>query len=179
MHWWLLEAEHKNEWENQISEYRVLLCSNGNALEPGKSGSHTTFWMLSIALNDPWTEAILMYMFSIFRFLFSFFYFVIFYIYLHVYPPPHSSSLSPPTIPASEQNLFCPLVLQFCWREIIGNSKKDTVFLLVWDKDSYTEREGCFQALVYFISWSPSQSGLCQFKITLFALHFQNLEIHC
>jgi hypothetical protein len=40
----------------------------------------------------------------------------------------------------SKQNLFCPLVLQFCWRENISDNKKDIAFLLVWDKDSYTER---------------------------------------
>jgi hypothetical protein len=35
--------------------------------------------------------------------------------------------------------MFCPLLL-FCWREDISHNKKDIVFLLVWDKDSYTER---------------------------------------
>jgi hypothetical protein len=38
------------------------------------------------------------------------------------------------------QNLFCPLVLQICWRENIRDNKKDIVFLLVWGKDSYAER---------------------------------------
>jgi hypothetical protein len=36
----------------------------------------------------------------------------------------------------SRQNLFCTLVLQFCWRENI----RDIAILLVWTKDSYTER---------------------------------------
>jgi hypothetical protein len=45
-----------------------------------------------------------------------------------------------PSTPASQQKLFCPLVLQFCWRENTRNNKKDMAFLLVWDKDSYTER---------------------------------------
>jgi hypothetical protein len=35
---------------------------------------------------------------------------------------------------------FCPLVLWFCWRENIRDNKKDTAFLVVWDKDSCTER---------------------------------------
>jgi hypothetical protein len=48
------------------------------------------------------------------------------------------SSLPPPT--TSRQNLFHPLVLWFCWREDISDNKKDIAFLLVWDKDSYTER---------------------------------------
>jgi hypothetical protein len=39
----------------------------------------------------------------------------------------------------SGQNLFCPL-LQFCWREDMSNNRRDSVFLLVWHKDSYTER---------------------------------------
>jgi hypothetical protein len=30
--------------------------------------------------------------------------------------------------------------LQFCWRENLRDHKKDIAFLLVWDKDSYTER---------------------------------------
>jgi hypothetical protein len=40
---------------------------------------------------------------------------------------------------ASRQNMFCPF-LQFCWRENIRDKKKDIALLLVWDKDSYTER---------------------------------------
>jgi hypothetical protein len=32
-----------------------------------------------------------------------------------------------------------PLVLQLCWQGNIEITRK-TVFLLVWDKDSYTER---------------------------------------
>jgi hypothetical protein len=42
--------------------------------------------------------------------------------------------------PTSVQNLFCLLVLQFCWRENIEDNKKSRAILLVWDKDSYTER---------------------------------------
>jgi hypothetical protein len=33
-----------------------------------------------------------------------------------------------------------PLVLPFCWRENISDNKKDIAFLLVWGKDSYTEK---------------------------------------
>jgi hypothetical protein len=48
---------------------------------------------------------------------------------------------TPPAQPlASRQNLFCPHLLQFCWRENIRDNKKDIVFFLVWDKDSYIER---------------------------------------
>jgi hypothetical protein len=39
----------------------------------------------------------------------------------------------------SRQNLFCPLLLWLCCRENIRD-KKDILFLLVWGKDSYTER---------------------------------------
>jgi hypothetical protein len=50
-------------------------------------------------------------------------------------------SLSPPCyLPPFRQNLFSPPLLQFCWRENIRDNKKDIAFLLVWDKDSYTER---------------------------------------
>jgi hypothetical protein len=45
-----------------------------------------------------------------------------------------------PPSSASRQNLFCLLVLRFCWRENIRDNKKVIVFLLVWDKDNYTER---------------------------------------
>jgi hypothetical protein len=73
--------------------------------------------------------------FNSFFFFFILFYY--FYICLHVYT--FFGPESPPT-PASGQNLFHPLVLWFCWRENIGDSKKDLAFLLVWDKDRYTER---------------------------------------
>jgi hypothetical protein len=65
------------------------------------------------------------------------------YLYVHTclghlshYPlfPPSS-----PTPLTSRQNLFCPL-LQYCWRENIRDNKKDIIFLLAWNKDSYTER---------------------------------------
>jgi hypothetical protein len=76
--------------------------------------------------------------FSSISFLFNFFY--CFYIYSYVYTlfgPPFPSILC---LPASRQNLFCPLVLQFCWRENIRDNKKDIAFFLVWDKGSYIER---------------------------------------
>jgi hypothetical protein len=57
-------------------------------------------------------------------------------------------SLPPPRpYPCFRQNLFRPLVLQFCRRQNIKDSKKDMVFLLIWDKDSYTE--SCFHLHVY------------------------------
>jgi hypothetical protein len=43
-------------------------------------------------------------------------------------------------LPASGQKLFRPLVLSFCWRKNITVNKKNTAFLLVWDKDRYTGR---------------------------------------
>jgi hypothetical protein len=67
-------------------------------------------------------------------------FFIIAYSFFHMSihclgPCPLPLPLAPLT---SRQNLFCPL-LQFCWREGISD-KKDIVFLLVWDKDSYTQR---------------------------------------
>jgi hypothetical protein len=96
-------------------------------------------------------------------------------------PPAPTPALFPPTSFASRQNLFIP-ILQFCWREDIRDNKKDIAFLLVWDKDSYTER---FLALLpctcvlspelvhlYQTSWllpGHHHSGLCKFKITILA----------
>jgi hypothetical protein len=48
-----------------------------------------------------------------------------------------SPAPSPPT--ASGKNLFCPLVLWF-FEEKTCDNKKDLAFLLLWGKDSYTER---------------------------------------
>jgi hypothetical protein len=64
---------------------------------------------------------------------------------------------SPPTFQA---DLFCPFVLQFCWREIIGNKKKGIAFLLVWDKDSYTERFLVLLPCTYVLQ--PTLVLLCQ-----------------
>jgi hypothetical protein len=66
---------------------------------------------------------------------FFFLLFYYFYIYLHVY-----TLLGPPTPPTSMQNLFHPLLFWFCWRENIGDNKKNIAFLLVWGKHGYTER---------------------------------------
>jgi hypothetical protein len=52
----------------------------------------------------------------------------------------HCLSHSPPYPRTSGQNSSCPLVLQFCWRQNVGANKKDIGFLLLWGKDSYTER---------------------------------------
>jgi hypothetical protein len=49
-------------------------------------------------------------------------------------------SFSPHIPLTSRQTVFCPLVLQFCWRENIRDSKKYIAFLLGGDRDSYTER---------------------------------------
>jgi hypothetical protein len=71
--------------------------------------------------------------------------------------------------------------LQFCWREDISNNKEDKAFLLLWGKDSYTER---FLALLpctrvnytqmdsslpdlFTSSQSPSHIDLCHFKVTV------------
>jgi hypothetical protein len=80
-------------------------------------------------------EKVVLYLpqyFAFFSFLLLFYHF---YIYLHVYTSP-----SPPNSPTSGLNLFCPLILRYCWRERIIDNKKDMSFLLVWEKDSHTER---------------------------------------
>jgi hypothetical protein len=104
-----------------------------------------------------------------------------FYIYTRVYIV--CLGYSPTPTPCFWAELFCILILWFCWRENIRDNKNNSV-LLVWDKDRYTER---FLALLpctcvlqpklvhlylpdLTTSRSPSHSGLCQFnKITVFA----------
>jgi hypothetical protein len=39
-----------------------------------------------------------------------------------------------PSLLTSRQNLFCPLVLQFFWKDSIRDNKKDIAFFLVWIK---------------------------------------------
>jgi hypothetical protein len=76
------------------------------------------------------------------------------------------------------QNMFHPLFGSF-WRENIGDNKKDITFLLVWDKDSYTER---FMAL---LPWTcilkPTLIHLCQttslLPCPLLTMAFANLTL--
>jgi hypothetical protein len=58
---------------------------------------------------------------------------------MYIYCLGHHSSL-PLSTPTSGQKLFCPLAVQFCGRENIKDSKKNIALLLIWYKDSYTER---------------------------------------
>jgi hypothetical protein len=57
--------------------------------------------------------------------------------------PPPALPYSPPK-PLPDPHFWAepvlPCFLRLGWRENIGNNKKDIAFLLVWDKDSYTER---------------------------------------
>jgi hypothetical protein len=100
-----------------------------------------------------------------------FFFFTFTHMFIHCLDhlplPPHPCFQAEPV----------PHVLRFCWRENIRDNKKDIAFLLVWGKDSYTER---FLALLpctcvlqptlghLYKTSSPSHSDLCQFKITWF-----------
>jgi hypothetical protein len=90
-------------------------------------------------------------------------------------PAPHPVTITPISL-ASSQNLFSPL-LQICWREDISNNKKDIVFLLVRDKDSYTEGflallpcTCVLQPKMIHLYQTSSHSDLCQFKVTILAL---------
>jgi hypothetical protein len=87
-----------------------------------------------------------------------FFFFNRFYIYSHVYTLFGS--------PSSPHLLFHPLVLWFCWRENIRDNKKDIVFLLVGDKDSYTER--VLVLLPCTCVLKPTLVCLCQISSLLF-----------
>jgi hypothetical protein len=113
--------------------------------------------------GDKW---ILMYFLSFFIavwYFILFIYFLSYHFYSHAYPlfgPLHHPS--PPT-PSSRQNLFHPLVLWFCWREIIRDNKKDIVFWLIWDKDSCTER--VLVLLSHTCVLQPTLALLCQTSI--------------
>jgi hypothetical protein len=73
---------------------------------------------------------------SSFFFLFSFY-----FSFLHLLTCVYIVCGTPTTpSPTPRQNLFHPLLLPFCWQENISDNKKDILCLLVWDKDSYTER---------------------------------------
>jgi hypothetical protein len=52
-------------------------------------------------------------------------------------PPTHL--LMPPNPHLPGRNLFHHF-FQFYWRENLRHNKKDISFLVIWDKDSYTER---------------------------------------
>jgi hypothetical protein len=99
-----------------------------------------------------------------------------FIIFTFTYMCIHCLCPLPPPLPSSGQNLFYPL-LWFCWRDNIRDNKKDTAFLLVWDKDSSSEvpsiasRHLCIAThMVYHYQTSLLLLGPlpCYFKITLF-----------
>jgi hypothetical protein len=112
-----------------------------------------SFQSFSFQVHIPFFTYIYTYLF----FFLSFFYYHL-YIFLHVYTllGPSPSFPCPNT---SRKTLFHSL-LWFCWRKNMGVNKKDIAFLLVWDKDSYTERflaqahipcsKGCFMV---FNTW--------------------------
>jgi hypothetical protein len=61
------------------------------------------------------------------------FYFIIFtFTYMYTHYLGHL-----PLSSCSGKNLFCPLVLLFCWRKNIYSNKKDIMFFIVWDEESY------------------------------------------
>jgi hypothetical protein len=75
-------------------------------------------------------------------FLFCFYFYLFIYIILtFIHMCIHCLVYSPPcsTPPNFQQNLFCLLVLQLCWRENIRQQGRHSVFAS-WDKDSYTEK---------------------------------------
>jgi hypothetical protein len=76
--------------------------------------------------------------------------------------PPHTGATS--LFPIG-QNLLIPPVLQFCRVKIIKYKKRNMMFLLVWDKDSY---EGRF--LVLFL-------GRCVFLLKLVHCTGMNREM--
>jgi hypothetical protein len=76
-------------------------------------------------------------------------------------PPLAPPQPAPPTLLASRQNLFCPL-LQFCWRENISDNKKDILFLLVWDKSTFIFLMFIVSIVIFHVSTCDSRN-LCAF----------------
>jgi hypothetical protein len=79
-----------------------------------------------------------------------------------------------------------PGILQFCWRENISDNKKDIAFLLVWDKDSYTERlhaHVCYNAhwIIFATSWPPSHmvtsASLRLLYLLLYGEHIKHFQV--
>jgi hypothetical protein len=101
---------------------------------------------------------------SLWMLIFTFFFFYHFNIYLHVFTlfGPHTHTHTH-TYRALRQNMFWPLILQFCWENIRDN-KKDIAFLQVWDKDNYTELLGF---LTYTYVLEPTLVHLCQTSLLL------------
>jgi hypothetical protein len=108
------------------------------------------------------------------------------YLFLHLFICVYIVRTTSPSSPLPPQplftyrNLFCVLALQFCWRE---NIIRKTAFLLVWDKDKLYREIPIIASIkmciathigwslpdLFTTSWFSSHSGLCQFKITVFA----------
>jgi hypothetical protein len=88
----------------------------------------------------------------------------------HPNPFPITSPLPLVPTPDPGQRLFYPIVLQFCRRKNIKDSKRNMAFLLVRDKDSYAGRFLVLFSCIYiyynpnwFISSSPLHSCLVPF----------------
>jgi hypothetical protein len=101
----------------------------------------TDLWFLILSNINPFNHTVRVIINDFVSFFFYVFFslFICTYIVWVIYTPCPSPPPSSPTPLTSRQNLFCPF-LQFCWRVDISKNKKDILFLLVWDKDSYTER---------------------------------------
>jgi hypothetical protein len=106
----------------------------------GKTLYHNFFFVWKLFLPSFLKFVLIRYIFFSSGSYFPHFYhlpFCIFIIFTFIHMCIHSLGPLPhrPPLP-----LFCPFVLWFCVRENIENNKKDIAFLLVWDKDSHTER---------------------------------------
>jgi hypothetical protein len=72
---------------------------------------------------------------------------------------------------APQQNQVCTLVLWFCTRKNIKDSKRNVAFLLLWDKDSYTGRFLMFHAyMCYNPNWFISMNHLHYFVVPFLKL---------
>jgi hypothetical protein len=113
------------------------------SLEKEYAGSLNLNFSLSRTVRNEFLsicKSLSLFLFNFFSLLFLVYLFIYSYVltlFSHLSPRP-PIPFSPPHL-TSRQKLFCTL-LQFCGRENISNNNKDMVFLLVWDKDSYTER---------------------------------------
>jgi hypothetical protein len=72
-------------------------------------------------------------------------------LFAHIHLLPFPCHLPPPTSANHPSSLWAEHVLWFCRRKNIKEKTRNMTFLLVWDKDSYTESFLIFFPCIYVL----------------------------